>query len=110
MISAGMIPSGSSLLSSGAWMRDSASAFIFIGLVGDLEVETGEKQCPPGLTRIEPFSIYDEEQFGIRMDKEWCTGEKPFLRVLNASVATGFQDRDLALPLSRSVRGLVMEL
>ncbi len=56
-------------------MRDSASAFIFIGLVGDLEVETGEKQCPPGLTRIEPFSIYDEEQFGIRMDKEWCTGE-----------------------------------
>ncbi len=137
-------------------MDASASAFIFLGLVGDLEVETGEKQCPPGLTRIEPFSItevlqvfvvgeneerlcsslqpvppffegqldckkfsiadvvillrraefpgeegtwmesgrrplllrehrsypggrgvdfYDEEQFGIRMDKEWCTGE-----------------------------------
>ncbi len=155
------------------------------GPVGYLELETGEKQCPPGLTRIEPFSItevlqvfvvgeneerlcsslqpvppffegqldckkfsiadvvinlrraefpgeestwmesgrhplllrehrsypggrgvdfYDDGQFGIRMDK------KTFSRVLNASVATGFQDRYLALPLSRSVRGLVMVL
>ncbi len=35
---------------------------------------------------------------------------KAFLRVLIASVARGFHDRDLALPLSRSVRGLVMVL
>ncbi len=27
------------------------------GAIGDLELEMGKKQCPPGLTRIEPFSI-----------------------------------------------------
>ncbi len=29
---------------------------------------------------------------------------------VNASVALGFQDRDLALPISKSVRGLVIVL
>ncbi len=38
--------------------RQCISLYIsWAGPVGDLELEKDEKQCPPGLTRIEPFSI-----------------------------------------------------
>ncbi len=38
--------------------RQCISLYIsWTGPVGDLELETGEKECPPDLTRIEPFSI-----------------------------------------------------
>ncbi len=38
--------------------RQCISLYIpWTGAIGALELETGKKKCPPGLTRIEPFSI-----------------------------------------------------
>ncbi len=49
------------------------------GPVGDLELETGEKQCPPGLTRIEPFSITEVLQVFVVGENEerLCSSLQP---------------------------------
>jgi len=60
--------------------RQCISLYIsWIGAVGDLELETGEKQCPPGLTRIEPFSITEVLQVFVVGENEerLCSSLQP---------------------------------
>jgi len=71
MISAGMIPSG---------LHGCETFYIsWTGPVGDLELEMGEKQCPPGLTRIEPFSITEVLQVFVVSENEerLCSSLQP---------------------------------
>ncbi len=60
--------------------------------VGDLELETGEKQCPPGLTRIEPFSITEVLQVFVVGENEeiLCSSLQPVPPLMLFSIRPPF--------------------